>query len=46
MLGSSVVVMRMFEMLPDSGALSGYADRCLARPTYQKAFELDAAGSA
>lgn len=41
MLGSSVVFMRMFDMLPDSAALSGYADRCLARPAYQKALELN-----
>jgi glutathione S-transferase len=41
MLGSSVVFMRMFDMLPASEALSGYADRCLARPAYQKALELN-----
>ncbi len=40
MLGSSAVFMRMFEMLPDSPILSAYADRCLARPAYQKALEL------
>jgi glutathione S-transferase len=45
MLGSSVVFMRMFEMLPESAALSAYADRCLARPAYQRALELNAAGS-
>lgn len=44
MLGSSVVFMRMFDMLPDSAALSGYADRCLARPAYQKALQMDGAG--
>lgn len=37
MLGSSVVFMRLFGVLPDSAALSGYADRCLARPAYQAA---------
>ena len=41
MLGSSVVFMRMFDMLPASEALSGYADRCLARPAYQKALEIN-----
>jgi glutathione S-transferase len=47
MLGSSVVFMRMFDMLPVSETLSGYADRCLARPAYQRALELSetAAGS-
>ena len=39
MLGSSAAFMRMFEMLPDSPTLSAYADRCLARPGYQKAIE-------
>lgn len=41
MLGSSVVFMRMFDMLPASDALSGYADRCLSRPAYQRALELN-----
>lgn len=41
MLGSSVVFMRMFDMLPDSTALGAYADRCLARPAYQRALELN-----
>jgi glutathione S-transferase len=41
MLGSSVVFMRMFDMLPDSATLGAYADRCLARPAYQKALELN-----
>lgn len=45
MLGSSVVFMRMFDMLPESAALSGYADRCLARPAYQKALQINDAGS-
>ena len=46
MLGSSAVFMRMFDMLPDSAALSGYADRCLARPAYQRALQLSEAGDA
>jgi glutathione S-transferase len=41
MLGSSVVFMRIFEMLPDSAALGAYADRCLARPAYRRALELN-----
>ncbi len=42
MLGSSVVFMRLFDMLPESETLSAYADRCLARPAYQKAMSFDA----
>jgi len=41
MVGSSVVFMRMFEMLPDSEILHAYANRCLARPAYQKALSLE-----
>ena len=37
MLGSSAVFMRMFEMLPDTRNIGAYADRCLARPAFQKA---------
>ena len=40
MLGSSTVFLRAFDMLPDSEVLVEYADRCLARPAYQKALEL------
>lgn len=46
MLGSSVVFMRMFDMLPGSDALSSYADRCLARPAYQRAIEINDKGTA
>ena len=28
-------------MLPESAVLSDYADRCLARPAYQKALQLE-----
>jgi glutathione S-transferase len=45
MVGSSVVFMRMFDMLPASDALSSYADRCLARPAYQRALELNEVSS-
>lgn len=37
MLGSSAVFLRMFDMLPDTRNIAAYADRCLARPAYQKA---------
>lgn len=42
MLGSSAVFMRMFEMLPDTRNLGAYADRCLARPAYEKAVKMSA----
>lgn len=42
MVGSSVGFMRMFNMLPDSEVLNGYADRCQARPANQKAQSLEA----
>ncbi len=41
MVGSSVVFMRMFNMLPKSEVLDAYADRCLARPAYQTALSLE-----
>jgi len=44
MLGSSVVFMRMFDMLPATEVLSAYADRCLARPAYQRAIEINDKG--
>lgn len=37
MLGSSAIFMRMFDMLPDTGNLGAYADRCEARPAYKRA---------
>jgi len=40
MLGSSAVFMRMFDMLPETKNIGGYADRCLARLAFQKATEL------
>lgn len=42
LVGSSVGFLRMFNMLPDSDVLNGYADRCQARPANQKAQSLDA----
>lgn len=41
MLGSSIVFMRMFDMLGDSPLLAAYADRCLERPAYQRALALE-----
>ncbi|NNM20938.1 MAG: glutathione S-transferase family protein [Gammaproteobacteria bacterium] len=41
MVGSSAVFMRMFGIMPDSPRLNDYADRCLARPAYQRALALD-----
>ncbi len=37
MVGSSVVFMRLFGILPESQSLNEYADRCLARPAYRAA---------
>jgi hypothetical protein len=34
--------MKIFNILPDSRVLSDYADRCMARPAYQKALARDA----
>ncbi len=42
LVGSSVYFMKLFGVLPDSRALAAYADRCLARPAYQKALARDA----
>lgn len=37
MLGSSVLFMQQFGMLPESEALAAYGSRCAARPAYQRA---------
>lgn len=42
MLGSSVVFLRAFDMLPESELLGDYADRCLARPAYAKVMAMQA----
>jgi len=39
MLGSSAVFMRLFNVLPASKVLEAYADRCMARPAFQRAEE-------
>jgi glutathione S-transferase len=41
LVGSSVYFMKLFGILPESRALADYADRCLARPAYQKALARD-----
>ncbi len=46
MLGSSMVFMRMFGMLPESEILGAYADRSLARPAYAKAMAINETGAA
>jgi glutathione S-transferase len=40
MLGSSAVFLRAFNMLPQSATLEAYAERCLDRPAYRKATEI------
>lgn len=42
MLGSSAVFMRMFDMLPETRNIGAYADRCMARPAWQRAAEKSA----
>jgi len=42
MLGSSAVFLRQFDMLPDTRNIGDYADRCQARPAFQKAAEAGA----
>lgn len=37
MVGGSAVFLRSFGALPPAEAISAYADRCLARPAYQRA---------
>jgi glutathione S-transferase len=39
MLGSSAVFLRMFDMLPASRNIGAYADRCMARPAFQRSQE-------
>ena len=41
MVGSSVVFLRQFGILPESPALHAYADRCLERPAYERAMALE-----
>jgi glutathione S-transferase len=41
LVGSSVYFMKIFGILPNSAVLADYAERCLARPGYQKALARD-----
>ena len=41
MVGSSVLFMKQFGMLPDSAALDAYGARCAARPAYAVAMAAD-----
>ena len=41
MVGSTAAFMRMFGILPESAAISGYIDRCLERPAYARAMAMD-----
>ena len=41
MVGSSVIFLRQFGILPESEELQAYADRCLARPGHEKAQSLE-----
>ena len=43
MLGSSVIFMRQFGMLPDSAVLADYANRCVQLAGYVKALSLEPA---
>ena len=40
-VGSSSAFLRMFGMLPESPLIAAYADRCMARPAYVRAMELE-----
>ena len=39
MLGSSAIFLGTFGMLPETRNLSAYAERCQARPAYQRSQE-------
>jgi glutathione S-transferase len=42
MLGSSVVHLRQFGMLPDASVVEACAERCLERPSHRRALEFGA----
>lgn len=42
LVGSSAYFMKLFGILPDRPPIEAYADRCLARPAYQRALARDA----
>jgi glutathione S-transferase len=41
LLGSSVHFMEQFKLLPDQPELRAYAERCRARPAFQRAAALE-----
>lgn len=41
MVGSSVAFMHLFDMLPDVPTITGYVDRCVARPAYREAMRIN-----
>jgi glutathione S-transferase len=43
LLGSSVHFMELFKILPDNAILRAYAERCRARPAFQRAAAFEAA---
>lgn len=45
MIGSSAYFMKQFGVLPASEILNAYIERCLARPAYKRALEIDQAGA-
>lgn len=45
MCGSSACFMKQFGMLPASRTLEAYAERCIARPAYQRSMEIEAAAA-
>ncbi|TNE59695.1 MAG: glutathione S-transferase family protein [Alphaproteobacteria bacterium] len=42
MIGSSILFLKRFGLMPVSDILDAYADRCLARPALQKTMEIEA----
>lgn len=42
MVGSTAAFMQMFDILAESEAIEAYVERCLERPAYRRARELDA----
>lgn len=45
MVGSSANFMKMFGALPENKPIEAYIERCLARPAYKRALEIDASGA-
>ncbi len=43
MVGSTAAFMKMFDILPESERIEAYVERCLDRPAYVRAREVDAA---